>query len=156
MYESIQEKADYYLQVQQAIAQFRQQWEKHTRQSIIDALRDITGKVTLDWRVEENKTLENSQRVSLTFGYLIRVHEQGGKVMFMEEGTLLFNQVYDGRIAVTIKYPKIEIRHYKYSSKELGYFEPQEIDQAKVAHLVEQFLEAITNWETMKLGHEQD
>lgn len=147
----IRERANLYLESQEAIDQRRQEWHNKLKPRLLNCLHTLEHEVALDWAVGTFEHKMNLQSVYLSFP-----NKESGIPMLKEEGKaqhikfggyLAYSQSSNGKIQVWISFPTIEEIKEADETKPLGEYEPEDITEDMIVQDVENFLLEMVRWE---------
>lgn len=130
----------------------RKEWDNSSKPTILNTFREIKVNVNgLDWEIQLVDNMENVDVITLGFkseasGIVGRV-EGVFKFFAKESGRLIYNQVYNGEIYVSITYPHVEHHVAQQQPKFVGKFEPNQINKDLILDHVSEFLDEMFNWE---------
>jgi hypothetical protein len=134
------------------IDEHRKDWNNTTKNLILSTFREVKVNVGgLNWDIQLVDAMENVDVITLGFqsepsGIVGRV--QGVFKFFAKEsGRLIYNQVYNGEIYVSITYPHVEHHVAQQQPKFIGKFEPSELNHDLILDHISEFLDEMFNWE---------
>ncbi len=134
------------------IEEHRRTWNSSTKDLILDTFREVRVNVKgLNWDIQIIDQMENVDVLTLGFqseasGIVGRV-KGVFKFFAKQSGRLIYNQVYNGDIYVSISYPHVEHHVAQQQPKFIGKFEPAEFNKDMVLDHIEEFLDEMSNWE---------
>jgi len=133
----------------------RNKWNDFTKSFIQDVLIKVKNTYDLDWNVNIQDDIVNSEAVTLSLSHnsssIIEKIESGYKNFLNLGGTLTFSQAYNGDVFILILFPIIEktvtpIQPHKIIMR----VEPDKISEELIIKSVADFLDEMTFWESMK------
>lgn len=136
-------------------------WETQVKSLIAKVLNDVAKKYPIGWIVQELDWIGTNDAVNITFDSFppeLQVKtNQIPSYQFIQGGALVFSESYNGNIHINILFPLIEQIPLEESSKELGVYNPEEINEKLIIEMVDEFLKEIIKWEVpvkkRKLGY---
>jgi hypothetical protein len=147
----IRERANLYIESQQAIEKRRKDWVEHTKPLLLENLKILEKEVALDWSVGTFEHKVNLQSIYLTFpnkeSGIPMLKEKGEAQHIKFGGYLCYSQSSNGKVHVWISYPTIEQIKDMEEIKVLGEYDPEAISQEMIVEDVEQFLLEMVRWE---------
>ncbi|WP_367391187.1 hypothetical protein [Lewinella sp. LCG006] len=149
---NLKRKVDLYHEVLKNTKAYRKVWEEELSQKILDQLNYIIGQVELDAQVEVRSELENLEAIDLSLGTVRsgmfqRVNETIQRDLIKHNGSLVYQQLFNGKILVLIQYPHIEGYGEPRPPKTIAIYRPEELKDPYFIRHVEEFLQEITLWE---------
>jgi len=155
--EQIKNKTEAYHKALQKIQQRHQEWVQQAKPLILQTLDKIVQGVPNEWYVGLQEYNEKAaQSINLESASLHLKNMYSGivyktidsvKSYVKYGGMLSYAQTYNRTIAVIIYYPHIEQWVEKREPLFLGNFEPSEITEVLIMKHLENFLDAMTEWE---------
>ncbi|MEZ4983784.1 MAG: hypothetical protein R2795_01900 [Saprospiraceae bacterium] len=131
---------------------YREVWITELNQFILDQLNYIMGEVGLDATVEVRADLENLEAIELSLGTVRsgmshRVNEHVQRDLIKHNGSLVYQQLFNGKIMVLIQYPYIEGYGEPRPPKTIAIYRPEELKEPFFIRHIEEFIQEITLWE---------
>ncbi|TGD78851.1 hypothetical protein [Hymenobacter wooponensis] len=146
-----------YKEILRKIESRRATWKNDTRNLLLEQLGEVQREVNLNWYVDTDNYLENREVIFLSFnsspsGIKTVLHEEQQEETDFRHyvkkgGALLYSQLSDSKVYVTIQYPEIIELKDCGEPKYLDSFEPEELTADSILHHVQEFLEEMINWE---------
>lgn len=152
-YNSIKEKVQQYNTILKNTKNYRQVWCDSLKQMIIDHLNDIIKTTKLNAFVEHKDEIENLEIINFSLGTEVSgIAEKfpGNKTkrpFIKSSGSLVFQQLFNGKILIMIMYPYIEGYGQPKNPKTLEILRPRELQKDDIVQYVETFLKEIIEWE---------
>ncbi|MBK9335371.1 MAG: hypothetical protein IPM98_01805 [Lewinellaceae bacterium] len=145
-------KVERYQEVLQNTEQYREIWQKRLRNEIVDYLQRAADAAKLGCAVEERSDIQNLEAVSLSLG---SSHSGLGEPvgdglhrdLIKQNGSLVYQQLFNGKILVLVNYPYIEKYGQPQPPKTLAIYRPEEIKEPYLIRHLETFITEITLWE---------
>lgn len=149
---NLQRKAKQYKEVLENTQQYRQNWKTSLRDEITKKLEHLVELTELNAKVELRSDLENLEAVVLSFGEAKSgVYQQIGediqRHLIKHNGSLIYQQLFNGKIIVLINYPFIEGYAQPRPPKTIAIYRPEELKDPFYIRHMEEFLTEITTWE---------
>ncbi len=156
----LQGYVDKYNTVKSNTIAYRKAWYDGLRDKIqnqLNALIDATG---LPGKVDVFEEYKNLEAVVLNLGIeksgLGEVYnENTSKDFFKNNGALVYQQLYNGKVSVLINYPVIEGMTQPAPPRTIEILRPEELKEVFILRHVERFLKEITTWEDYDDDNEQ-
>ncbi len=149
---NLQNKVDLYKQVLQNALEYRKVWEEKLKGFILMRLEEITKGVGLDSKIELKDQIRNMETIVLSLGasesgISEKINDVTEKAMIKNHGSLIYQQLFNGKVQVMILYPQIEGFGAGQPPKMIGIYRPNEIKEPFIIRHLEEFLREVTNWE---------
>jgi hypothetical protein len=149
---NLQKKTEQYKSVLDNTIKYRLVWKKELKMFIINQLQTYIDACGLTATVEERGELSNMEAVVLSLG----ISESGlaeplSKTMHRQliknNGSLVYQQLFNGKILVAINMPFIEKYGQQQPAKTCAIYRPEELKEPYILQHVETFISDITHWE---------
>lgn len=145
-------KVERYKEVLKNTKQYRKLWIDELNQKILDQLNYIMGEVGLEATVEVRSDLENLEAVVFSLGTVRsgmsqRVNDAIRRDLIKQNGSLVYQQLFNGKVMVLIQYPFIEGYGDPRPPKTIAIYRPEELKDPFFVRHVEEFMQEVTLWE---------
>lgn len=148
---NMQGKVKQYLTILENTRTYRQEWEASVKQMIIDQLNMIREETGLPAEVEVQDNLLNLEAIALSLGQdNSGIAEDLGKTkrhLIKSNGALVYQQLFNGKIMVSIFFPYIEGLAQPKQPKMIEILRPEELRPPFVIRHMESFMKEIITWE---------
>lgn len=149
---NLQRKVDNYKVILRNTVNYRQKWKDALKQEIMDNLAELAAAAGLEGTVEEREELVNLGAVIFSLGaeksgMSHEVAENIQRDLIKQNGSLIYQQLFNGKVLVLINYPFIENYGQPSPPKTLGIFRPEELKTPFYVRHLEAFVQEVTNWE---------
>lgn len=150
--QTLQRKVERYKEVLENTRRYREIWNAGLKQNIINHLQELASGGGIPATVGEVGEVKNLEAVFLTMG----VGESGlGKSvangihreMIKQNGSLVYQQLFNGKVLVLINYPFIEEYGEPKPPKTIAIYRPEELKEPYFQRHVETFISELTIWE---------
>jgi hypothetical protein len=149
--EHLEERVNDYKNSIETVIQKKIFWQEKTKTILTNTLNDVTSKYAIGWTVQELNWIQSNEAINITFdAFPAEFMEQTNKIpsyQFIQGGTLVFTQSYNGDVQVILLFPIVENTTPETSSMELGIYNPKEINEKLIIEKVDEFLKEMTLWE---------
>ena len=149
---NFKKKVEHYKEVLDNTARYREVWKTSLKQTIIDRLKELSAAGGLECSIEERNDIENLEAVALTLG-----HSESGlgepvggelrRDLIKQNGSLGYQQLFNGKILVLITYPFIEKYGQPQPPKTIAIYRPEELKDAYILRHLETFMTDVAAWE---------
>lgn len=149
--EHLDERIKDYLDSIEMVIQKKIYWNETTKALLLKTLNAICSKYTIGWTVQQLNWIQSNEAVNITFdSFPPKLMEQTNKIpsyQFIQGGSLVFTQSYNGDVQVLILFPIVENTTVENSVLELGIFSPKDITEKLIIEKVDEFLKEMIAWE---------
>lgn len=149
---SLQRKVERYKEVLQNTQRYREMWKSGLKQTIVEELKALAEAGKLNCEIEERNEVENLEAVVLSLG-----HSESGlgepvggdlrRDLIKQNGSLVYQQLFNGKILVLINYPYIEKYGQPQPPKTIAIYRPEELKEPYFIRHIETFVVDMTAWE---------
>jgi len=142
-------KVKKYREVIENTLEYRKAWKENLKNEIIEDLEEMIELSGLDAKVISKTQIENLEAVVLTLGQsksglFHKVNDEIDRHMIKHNGSLLYQQLFNGKIMVMINYPYIENYGKPHQPKTLAIYRPEELKKPYLVRHMEEFISEIT------------
>lgn len=151
-YLNFQRKATRYQEVLDNVRTNRAIWHKSLKKDIQSLLKKAAEFAKLTCSVEARADIHNLEAVALSLGSSHSglgepVGEGLHRDLIKQNGSLVYQQLFNGKILVLINYPYIEKYGQPQPPKTIAIYRPEELKEPYFIRHLETFITEITNWE---------
>lgn len=148
----LRRKVTQYKEVLDNTRHYRQAWHQSLKSQIKSCLEFMVHETGIPATVEERSELENLEAVVLTLGdgksgMFHQVNEEIQRHLIKHNGSLIYQQLFNGKVIVLIQYPFIENYGQPRPAETIAIYRPEELKEPFFIRHVEEFITEITNWE---------
>lgn len=141
-----------YKEITSNTREYRSVWIDSLKSMIISNLESFAQAVELNAKVVAVEEVENLQAVTLTLGQVKsgifeEVSETVKRHLIKHNGSLIYQQLFNGKVIVLINYPHIENIGQPRPPKTVGIYRPEEIKPPFILRHLEEFITDVTHWE---------
>jgi hypothetical protein len=149
---NLQKKVEQYKEVLDNTTKYRLAWQSELKTFIINQLQDIIAATGLATTLEVRGEIANMEAVVFNLGLTESgLAEPLSKTMHRQliknNGSLVYQQLFNGKILVAINMPFIEKYGQQQPAKTIGIYRPEEIKEPYLIQHVETFISDVTHWE---------
>ena len=131
---------------------YRDNWKSELRQQILDGLTQMVESTQLDASIELKEGLENLEAIVLSLGEVKSgiyeaLKNDVKRHLIKHNGSLVYQQLFNGKIIVLINYPMIEGYGKPRPPKTIAIYRPEELKPPFLIRHMELFIDEITIWE---------
>lgn len=149
---NLQRKVNLYKEVLQNTRDYRDVWGQELKEQIKSTLLEVSQSVGLDGKIDERTDMENLEAIVFSLGNVKsgmyqKVDEDIKRHLIKHNGSLIYQQLFNGKIIVLIQYPYIENYGQPRPPKTIAIYRPEELKPPYFQRHLEEFITDITNWE---------
>ena len=149
---NLKRKVDRYKEVLGNTKSYREKWKTELKKHISDQLTALAEATGLTVEIEERSGIQNLEAIALSLGTEVSgLREPVGndllRDLIKQNGNLVYQQLFNGKILVLINPPYIEKYGEPQPPKTLGIYRPEELKDPYFIQHLEQFLSDVTAWE---------
>lgn len=131
---------------------YRERWGATLKAQIISDLENMLKVTGLQGTIEASDKIKHLEYIILSLGteesgIAEIVNDKLTKPLIKTNGTLVYQQLYNGKIQVMIGYPFIEGFGEPRPPKLISIYRPEEIKTPFILRHMEEFIKEITQWE---------
>ncbi len=131
---------------------YRTVWKEKLRDKIINKLTEITNEAELDVEITTKSDFENLEAVILSLGDVKsgmyqEVSDSIKRHLIKHNGSLVYQQLFNGKVMVVVNYPFIENYGQPHPPKTIAIYRPDELREPFFVRHLEVLMNEITNWE---------
>ena len=152
-YSNIEAKVAKYQTILNNTKNYRKKWGTGLKQMIMDTLNDIIKQTKLPAYVDVKDEIENLEVIGMSLGTEIsgiaeKLPGNKSKRPFIKSnGSLIFQQLFNGKIMIMIMYPYIEGYGQPKPPKTLEILRPHELKEIFIVRYTEEFMKEVIEWE---------
>ena len=164
-YNNLKKKVTNYQEVLANTRAYRQVWKEELRDKIVEQLTTISQEVELEAKIDVKSDLENLEAIVFSLGAMKsgmyqEVNDSIKRHMIKHNGSLIYQQLFNGKVIVIINYPFIENYGQPQPPKTVAIYRPEELKEPFFIRHLEEFITEVLNWEDYdddeKPGAERD
>ena len=163
---NLKRKVLQYKEVLENTVQYREVWEKSLRDQIVKQIKNICKEIGLPITVDLKEDIENLETIIVSLGstksgLYQKVDANIQRDLIKSNGSLVYQQLFNGKIVVLINLPYIEAYGEPQPPKTIAIYRPEEIKPPFIIRHLEDLVKEITLWEdyddddprTQKIGY---
>ncbi len=149
---NLRRKVDRYKEMLQNTVAYREIWNKQLKKQIMTQLKALAEAGGLTFTIEERNEIQNLGAVVLNLGTEASgLREPVGngvhRDLIKQNGSLVYQQLFNGKILVLINIPYVEKYGEPQQPKTLSIYRPEELKEAYMLQHLETFVADVTAWE---------
>jgi len=131
---------------------YREKWNKQLKALIVSELENMLKVTGLQGTIETSDKVRHLEYVILSLGSEQSgiseiINEKVDKPLIKQNGSLIYQQLFNGKIQVMIVYPFIEGFGEPRPPKVISIYRPEEVKTPFLVRHMEDFIKEITHWE---------
>jgi hypothetical protein len=131
---------------------YREKWKTHLKSLIVSELENMLKVSGLQGSVETSDKVRHLEYVILSMGSEESgiseiINERTDKPLIKSNGSLIYQQLFNGKVQVMIVYPFIEGFGEPRPPKVIAIYRPEEIKSPFLIRHMEDFIKELTQWE---------
>lgn len=131
---------------------YRQAWKDGLKKEISSTLQEVIDNTSLEAEITMKEHLENLEAIELTLGHVKSgMYEEIGKSikkhLIKHNGSLIYQQLFNGKVIVMVYYPSIEGYGQPKAPKTIAIYRPEELKPAFIIRHLEEFIKDVSDWE---------
>lgn len=151
-FQNLKKKVTSYQEILANTRAYRQVWKEELKDLIINQLTKISEAVELEAKIDVKSDLENLEAIVFSLGTVKsgmyqEVSDGIKRHMIKQNGSLIYQQLFNGKVIVMINYPFIENYGQPHPPKTLAIYRPEELKEPFFIRHLEEFVTEIFNWE---------
>lgn len=131
---------------------YRERWNTFLKKQIVDELENMLKISGLEGKIEVQDKVRHLEFIVLSLGSEESgiseiINDKTDKPLIKHNGSLIYQQLFNGKIQVMIGYPYIEAFGEPKTPKVIAIYRPEEIKTPFLIRHMEDFIKEITQWE---------
>ncbi len=149
---NLQRKAEEYRRVLENTNAYRKVWRETLAEQIIAALKSTAESCGLSATIERRGQIDNLEAITLSLGnvgsgMVKEVVDGVRRNLIKHNGSLVYQQLFNGKVIVIVQYPFIESYGERHAPKTIAIYRPEELRGPYFERHVEELLTEATKWE---------
>lgn len=151
-YHNLRRKVTQYKEILQNTQTYRQAWQDRLKAEIIAKLTALLKEADLQATIEERKEMENLEAIVLSLGNVKsgvsqEVATDYKRDLIKHNGSLIYQQLFNGKVLVLINYPYIENYGQPQPPRTIAIYRPEELNDNYYLRHLETFVQEVLLWE---------
>ena len=151
-YKGLITKVERYQTILSNTKSYRERWDSQLRALITEELESMLKVSKLDGKIELQDKVRHLEFIVLSLGSEESgiseiINDKTDKPLIKNNGSLVYQQLFNGKVQVMIGYPYIEGFGEPRPPKVIGIYRPEEIKAPFLIRHMEEFIKEITQWE---------
>ena len=151
-YNNLKKKVINYQEVLANTRVYRTAWKEELKDKIVSQLEAISKDVELDAKIDVKSDLENLEAIVFSLGTVKsgmyqEVNDSIKRHMIKHNGSLIYQQLFNGKVIVIINYPYIENYGQSTPPKTIAIYRPEELKEPFFVRHLEELMTEVHHWE---------
>jgi hypothetical protein len=151
MLHNLHRKVGAYKEILENTLRYRAAWTNELASVVESQLRLMTEQVGLPCKIEK-RGLENLEAIVLSLGstssgLLEEVTDDLTRPLIKNNGALIYQQLFNGKVLVMMQLPYIEKYGQPVQPQQIAIYRPEEIKEPTLLRHLETFIVEVTRWE---------
>ncbi|MCB0657474.1 MAG: hypothetical protein KDC57_15115 [Saprospiraceae bacterium] len=152
VYTNLLSKVQNYKAILAKTEHYRAAWSGGLKPLLLQTLTEINQRCALNAEISEMDELVNIGLVQFSLGteasgIAARINNNLQQPLIKSKGSLIYQQLFNGKVLVMIQYPHIEGFGDPRVPKTIAIYRPEEIKEPFIIRHMEEFLQEIIGWE---------
>ena len=149
---NLKKRTEMYHGILQNTIAYRKVWVSELREMIKDSLTHMAKLVGLKGEVQTHAKMDNLEAIQFSMGSALsgmteEVAKNVHRTLIKHNGSLIYQQLFNGKIMVVINFPYIEGYGQPAPPRTLAIYRPEEIKLPYLIRHMEEFVQSISDWE---------
>ena len=151
-YTAIKDRASKYQAILDQVITYRESWGKEIKMFILEVAQKILEETGISAQIEVEERFENLESITISLGKSIsgiaeNVDELTKRTIIKDKGSLIYSQLFNGKVQSWMTYPIIEGLMQPKQPKMLGIYGPPEFDEDLILGDFDNFFKELIEWE---------
>jgi len=151
-YTAIKERAAKYTNILDQVIDYRNSWGKSLKKFIKSHSEKILKETGINAQIEVEERFENLESITISLGKSIsgiaeNVDGITKRTIIKDKGSLIFSQLFNGKVQTWMTYPLIEGLMQPKPPKMIGIYGPPEFNEDLILSNFDDFFKELIEWE---------
>lgn len=151
-YTAIKERASKYTKILQQVVDYRDTWGENLKEFIRKNSEEILKHTGVSAQIEIEERFENLESITISLGKSIsgiaeNVDGITKRTIIKDKGSLVFSQLFNGKVQAWMTYPIIEGLMQPKPPKMIGIYGPPEFNEDLILSNFDEFFKELIEWE---------
>ena len=149
---NLKKRVEQYHEILENTKRYREAWKESLKDTIIEELSKHIEAIGLKATTSTKGDFENLEAIVISLGdersgMYQKVNDEVKKHLIKHNGSLIYQQLFNGKIIVLINFPFIEGYGEPRPPKTVGIYRPEELTTPFFCRHLEEFVMEVSNWE---------
>jgi len=149
---NLKRKVKEYQEILSNTVHYRERWKASLKNNIKSELQRMLDETALEGEIEIKEDVKNLEAIVLNLGQeksgiYEKINKEVNRPLIKHNGSLVYQQLFNGKIITMITYPVIEGYGQPKPPKTLAIYRPEEIKPPFLVRHMEEFIREVTDWE---------
>jgi len=151
-YTAIKDRASKYTEILDQVVNFRDAWGAGLKKQIQETTEEILEHTNVAAQLEIEERFENLESITVSLGKAIsgiaeNVDGVNKRTIIKDKGSLIFSQLFNGKVQAWMTYPLIEGLMQPKQPKMIGIYAPPEFNDQLILSIFDSFFKELIDWE---------
>ena len=151
-YTAIKERAQKYTNILDQVVIFRDAWGEQLKDFIVKTSEKVLSQTGINAKIEVEERFENLESITISLGKAIsgiaeNVDGVTKRNIIKDKGSLIFSQLFNGKVQAWMTYPLIEGLMQPKPPKMIGIYGPPEFNEDLILKNFDDFFKELIEWE---------
>lgn len=152
--QSLAKRTAQYREILANTESYRKIWKENLKATIQTVLLEMNDVVGLGGEIELHDRMDNLEAIQFTLGTTMsgmkeEVAKNVHRSLIKHNGSLVYQQLFNGKIMVVINYPYIEGYGQPAPPKTVAIYRPEELKLPYLIRHMEEFVQELSKWEDL-------
>ena len=149
---AIKERASKYSAMLKHVIDYRNAWYGSLKDEIIKTAEEILEHTGISASIDVEERFENLESITISLGKAVsgiaeNVDDITKRNIIKDKGSLMYSQLFNGKVQAWITYPLIEGLMQPKPPKMLGIYRPEEFNEQLILGNFDEFFKELIDWE---------
>jgi hypothetical protein len=149
---AIKTRAQKYMAILNQVMEFRKAWGEVLKPFITETTEKILEQTNISGQIIVEERFENLESITISLGKYISgiaeyVDEETKRTIIKDRGSLIYSQLFNGKVQAWMTYPVIEGLMQPKPPKIIGIYAPPEFDEDLILSNFDEFFKELIEWE---------
>jgi hypothetical protein len=151
-YTAIKDRAQKYTSILKQVLDYREVWDLSLKAFINSVAETILTQTGVSAQIEVEERFENLESITISLGKTVsgiaeNVDDITKRNIIKDKGSLIYSQLFNGKIQAWMTYPVIEGLMQAKQPKMLGIYGPPEFNEDLILDNFDEFFKELIEWE---------
>ena len=149
---AIKERASKYSAMLKHVIDYRNAWYNSLKDEIVKTAGEVLEHTGISASIDIEERFENLESITISLGKAVsgiaeNVDDITKRNIIKDKGSLVYSQLFNGKVQVWITYPLIEGLMQPKPPKMLGIYRPDEFNEQLILGNFDEFFKELIDWE---------
>jgi len=149
---NLKRRVQVYQEILSNTIRYRESWTANLKSTIKSELQRMLDETALEGEIEIKEDVLNLEAIVLNLGeeksgIYEKVNKEINRPLIKHNGSLVYQQLFNGKVMAMITYPMIEGYGQPKPPKTIAIYRPEEVKPPFLVRHMEEFIREVTDWE---------